>query len=217
MERRACCRTVLTAVLLGFALAGCGQGEGTGESAPKESADERIIREYLADYPEIQSNHEHWHLDTDRGIPNYGEQFLAFHREFVAKHDAWRLDHGYPELPPWDPTDPIPSDAYHAGRTTSDPSSVDPLCRTPDWFKLDGAGARNPEFGAGRLTEFTSTDQLGRAIDSLQEPNWHGRVHRQVGGDMDSFHLFVLDPAFWRFHKFIDGIWRQWEEATTAP
>ena len=80
-------RTVLTAVLLGFALVGCGQHEGSGEGGPKESADERIIGEYLADYPEIQSNHEHWHLDTDRGLPNYGEQFLAFHRDFIAKHN----------------------------------------------------------------------------------------------------------------------------------
>ena len=202
-------------VLLGLFLIGCG---GQSEE-PGESLDEGIIREYLADFPEIQSNHAHWHIDTERGTRNYGESFLAFHRDFIQRHDAWRLAHGYPALPPWDPTDPIPPDAYHGGRTTSDPSSVDPLCRTPGWLKLDGDGTRNPEFGAGRLGDFTSADQLGRAIDSLHEPNWHGRIHRRVGGDMDSFHRFVLDPAFWRFHKFVDGIWRQWQDATaiTAP
>lgn len=191
---------------------GCGSSGGPGESL-----DEAIIREYLAEHPEIQSNHEHWHLETDRGIPRYGEAFLAFHRVFIETHDAWRLAHGYPPVPPWDPTDPIPPDAHHGGRKTSDPSAVDHQCRTPDWLKLDGNGARNPDVGAGRLGDFTSSDQLGRAIDSLQEPNWHGRVHRAVGGDMESTHRFVFDPAFWRFHKFIDGIWHQWQEAAATP
>lgn len=203
-------RTVSIA-LLGLCLGGCGQS-----SEPGESVDEGIIREYLTEFPEIQSNHEHWHLDTDRGVFNYGQSFLAFHRDFVEKHDAWRLAHGYPPLPPWDPPDPLPPDAFHKGRKTSDPSAVDSLCRTPEWLTLDGNGVRNPDVGAGRLGDFTSADQLGRAIDSLQAPNWHGRIHRTVGGDMDSFHLFVLEPAFWRFHKFVDGIWHQWQDAT-AP
>jgi hypothetical protein len=202
---------VVTVALLGLCLVGCGQAVG-----PEESADEIILHEYLAEHPEIQSNHEHWHLDTDRGIPDYGEAFLTFHRDFIGKHDLWRLEHGYPPVPAWDPTDPLAPDAYHGGRKTSDPSSVDPLCRMPDWLKLDGNGTRNPDFGAGRLADFTSSDQLGRAIDSLQEPNWHGRIHRTVGGDMDTFHNFVLDPAFWRFHKLIDQVWQQWQEAT-AP
>lgn len=202
-------RATLIAVL-GLCVAGCG-----GESAPlAQSADERILAEYLRDHPEVQDNHEHWHLDTDRGRPGYGQAFLIFHRDVIGKHDAWRMAHGYPAAVPWDPSDPIPRDAGHQGRLTSDPSAVDPLCRTPDWLKLNGNGERNSEFGAGGLSDFTSVDQLGRAIDSLVEPNWHARVHATVGGDLASLHLFPLDPAFWRYHKFIDGLWRQWESAT---
>lgn len=207
-------RRTVPMLFLGLSLVGCGSS-----AEPGESLDEGIIREYLAEHPEIQSNHEHWHLDTDRGIPRYGEAFLVFHRDVIRQHDTWRLEHGYPALPPWDPTDPIPPDAHHDGRKTSDPGSVDPLCLTPDWLKVDGGSIRNPDVGAGRLGDFTSSDQLGRAIDSLQEPNWHGRVHRTVGGDMESTHRFVFDPAFWRFHKFVDGIFAQWQEvtATIAP
>jgi len=168
---------------IGLCLVGCGE---SGES--EESEDERILREYLTDHPEVQDNHQHWHVDTDRGRPDYGEAFLTFHRDVVGKHDAWRLEHGYPAVAPWDPSEPIPGGAYHHGRSTSDPSAVDPLCRTPDWLQLDGHGVRNPDFGAGRLIDFTSSDQLGRAIDSLQEPYWHSRVHATVGGDLASLH-----------------------------
>jgi hypothetical protein len=201
----------LLVALLGVSLFGCA---GSGESGLSE--DERILEEYLSDHPEVQDNHAHWHVDTDRGRPDYGEAFLTFHRNVISKHDMWRLDHGYAAVAPWDPSTPIPQEAFHHGRFTSDPSAVDPLCRTPDWLTLDGHGVRNPEVGAGRLGDFTSSDQLGRAIDSLQEPNWHARVHATVGGDLASVHLFPLDPAFWRFHKFVDGIWHQWQEATAA-
>jgi len=205
-------RAVLVAVV-GLCLTGCGESGG-----PEQSEDERILHEYLRDHPEVQDNHEHWHLDTDRGRSGYGESFLTFHRAVIGKHDAWRLEHGYSAVTPWDPSESIPRDADHHGRLTSDPSAVDPLCRTPEWLRLDGNGVRNPEFGAGRLGDFTSSDQLGRAIDSLVKPNWHARVHATVGGDLASLHQFPLDPAFWRFHKFVDGIWHQWQEATaTTP
>jgi hypothetical protein len=210
-------RTGLLAALLMLTVVGCGAPDEPSDSqSHRQSQDERIVEAYLADHPEIQGNHAHWHVETNRGRADYGEAFLTFHRHVIGQYDTWRLEHGYEPLAPWDPSDPIVAEAHHPGRQTSDPSAVDPLCRTPDWLKLDGDGVRNPDFGAARLTDFTSSDQLGRAIDSLNQPNWHARVHATVGGDLASLHRFPLDPAFWRFHKFIDGIWREWQASTEA-
>jgi len=203
-------RPQLLTLSLSLFVAACGSSEAPGES------DDTILSAYLADHPEIQSNHEHWHEDTDRGTADYGQAFLQFHRNMIGQYDAWRVEQGFGPVPAWDPTKPIPGVAHHKGRLTDDPGSADPLCRTPEWLKIDGDGARNPDFGAGRLIEFTSADQLGRAIDSLTAPNWHARVHATVGGDLASLHNFPLDPAFWRFHKFIDGIWSEWQSATAA-
>jgi len=195
---------------------GCGGSPEPNSADTEKEDDEVVVAAYLAEYPDLLTSHAHWHGDSFRGSPTYGLEFLAFHRDMIERHDAWRAAQGYGPLAAWDPSDPLPASAHHAGRLTDDPSAVDPLCKTPEWFKMDGAGARNPDFGAGRLPEFTSADQLGRAVDSLAAPNWHSRVHATTGGDLASVHSLSRDPAFWRFHKFIDEIWRQWEQATDA-
>lgn len=211
--------SALGAVLcLHLASAGCGQEEGHGyqdvDVGQESVADGIIVAAYLAAKPAIMNSHATWHRDNLKGLSDYGESFLGFHRKLIAEFDHWRMEQGYGPVPAWDPSTPIPKAAHHPGRRSDDPSSVDPLCRTPDWLKLDGAGARNRDFGAGRLAEFTSADQLGRAIDSALSPNWHTRVHTIIGGDLGTAQRFPLDPVFWRYHKFIDGIWRQWERAT---
>lgn len=203
----------LLAASVCLALAACG---GSPEPNGSDPDDDVIIAAYLAEYPDLLASHEHWHSDSLRGSPTYGLDFLTFHRDVVDRYDAWRATQGYGPVPAWNPSDAIPAGAHHPGRLTDNPSAVDPLCSTPEWFKLDGAGDRNPDFGAGRLAEFTSADQLGRAVDSLLPPNWHSRVHATTGGDLASVHNFPRDPAFWRFHKFIDELWRQWEHATEA-
>jgi hypothetical protein len=186
----------------------------TPGQAQQVSNDESILDEYLAEHPELIQGHQHWHAENYQAAEDYGDLFLGFHHRLVEKFDAWRRQRGYDPLTPWDPATQIPDDAPHAGRESEDPSSVDPRCRRPSWLTLAGGQARDPDFGAGKLDEFVSTNQLGRSIDSLTPPYWHTRVHATIGGDIGSSHRVVFDPIFWRFHKFIDQIWGEWQTAT---
>jgi hypothetical protein len=205
----------LGAVLV--ALGGCGDGPPAGETAPDDAT---ILLEYEADTPDLEAQHHAWHLATSRSSPSYGLEFLRFHRTLIGTYDTWRATHGYAPLAPWDPGTPIPHDAPHPGRLSENPSAVDPLCRRPVWLTVAGGsrGERDPDFGAANLASFTSSNQLGRSIDSATSPNWHGRVHATVGGDFESATRLVHDPIFWRWHKFIDDIWATYQaEVPGAP
>ncbi len=197
-------------VIAACLLIGCGK-----EPAAEERAnDATILEQYLDEYPELVQNHGQWHSENHRAEPDYGDYFLGFHHRVLLRYDTWRVEHGYAPLEAWDPGTPIPASAPHAGRASADPSAVDPLCRLPSWFTLEGGDARDPDFGAGRLIEFVSSNQLGRALDSQTDPAWHTRVHATIGGDLENAHRVVLDPIFWNFHKFIDDLWGEWQTAT---
>jgi hypothetical protein len=195
-----------------------------GVSAPAEMGpqvdDATILLAYEADHPNLESDHHAWHLATLRSDPAYGFEFLRFHRALIGTYDAWRVALGYAPLVPWDPGTPIPRDAPHPGRASEDPSAVDPLCKRPVWLTAAGGshGERDPDFGAATLANFTSSNQLGRSIDSTTSPYWHSRVHATVGGDFESQTRLVHDPIFWRWHKFIDDIWAAYEvQVPNAP
>jgi hypothetical protein len=197
---------------------GCDDGGAAGidgEGAPTdEPRDAPILLQYLGEHRELVSGHQHWHSENYRSLPDYGDLFLAFHRKLVRDFDVWRAERGYPPLRPWDPATPIPAQAAHPGRLSENPSAVDPLCRRPTWFTVEGGTTRDPDFGAARLGDFPSANQFGRAIDSVTPPAWHTRVHWTIGGDMVDQHRVVLDPIFWRFHKFIDHLWDEWQQET---
>jgi hypothetical protein len=180
------------------------------------AVEDELLRQYLTEHPDVVHAHHAWHTEHLRTLPDYGAQFLAFHHRFVGAYEAWRAEAGAPPLTPWDPGTPIPAAQAHAGRATSDPSAVDPLCRIPTWLTVEGGTARAPQYVATRLTEFTSSEQLGSVIDGVASPTWHMRVHKTIGGDMADLHTATRDPVFWSFHKLIDDIWTEWERAT-AP
>jgi hypothetical protein len=195
-----------------FTLGACGEAPAS-DPPPGGPNDATILLEYLAENPGLGDAHHKWHSETLRSRPDYGIGFLTFHRGFVRHYDEWRLAHGYAVVVPWDPGTPIPADVPHPGRKTEDPSAEDPLCRRPVWLTAEGGadGARDPDFGASKLAEFTSSNQLGRSIDSPTSPRWHLRVHDTVGGDFGHPTKLVLDPIFWRWHKFVDDIWAEYQ------
>jgi hypothetical protein len=204
-------RTAVVA-LLGAALCQLGCASEPAEP-PGPSAEERILTEYFTDQPDVPNVHHRWH-----GKPageNYGQAFLQFHRDFVAAYDDWRVAHGYERVVAWDPSTPIPPADAHPGRSSDDPSSIDPLCKKPPWLTREGGtdSERDPVFGARRLADYTSANQLGEAIDSQYALTWHNRVHQTIGGDMADSMRVPYDPIFWPWHRYIDDIWKDYEAA----
>jgi hypothetical protein len=184
-------------------------------AAPAASAEATALAAYFSDHPDAPHQHHLWHQSMAVDAPDYGSKFLAFHRDYIQAFDDWRAQHGLAALLPWDPATPIPTALAHPGRLTSDPSAIDPLCRLPPWLTRDGGAQqeRDPEFGAANLGEFTSANQLGLAIDSQTGRSWHRRVHTTIGGDMGGFLRNPYDPVFWRFHRFVDDVWKAYDQA----
>jgi hypothetical protein len=176
--------------------------------------------EYFGQDPENSprmQEHMDWH-NAHENKPtvksgNYGERFLIFHRDYVGKFDAFRIGKGLLPVSGWDPATPIPANLDHphvlmSARDSSNPAAVDPGCVTPTWATLAGGSQHDPLYGYTKLTQFQSLDELGRSIDD----GWHGKVHNTIGGDMMSF-MSPIDPVFWRWHKWIDGIRAAWDMA----
>ena len=158
------------------------------------------------------TEHMDWHTDpvNRNRTGNYGERFMSFHKQFIDKFDVFRQSKGLLPVSAWDPATPIPAALSHdhilmAGRDTSNPYSVDPHCKTPTWATVNGGSDPDPNFGYTKLSQFQSLDEFGRSIDS----GWHGAVHNTIGGDMSQFHS-PIDPIFWRWHRWIDGIGAKW-------
>jgi hypothetical protein len=195
-------------------LVGCGAVDPEGATVATNDA--LILRAYLAEHPGFIASHHEWHRANamDR---SYGSVFLVFHHRIIAAFDRWRQAQGYPPTPLWEPSDPIPAEAPHDRRDSDHPSSVDPRCKRPTWFTLEGGTAVDPHTGATKLSDFKSSVELGGSINAPGDPGWHGSVHNAIGGDMGDLHTAPLDPVFWRFHKLIDSIWLEYLKIRGLP
>lgn len=167
--------------------------------------------------PRMQE-HMDWHMAPENvnRTGNYGERFFVFHRQFIAKFDQFRQTKGLLPVSPWDPATAIPPALAHVKpltglRDTDNPAAVNPLCVTPTWATIAGGTTPAPLYGYTSLLQFQSLDELGRAVDS----GWHGTVHNTIGGDMAQFHS-PIDPIFWRWHKWVDGVSVNWQAAQVA-
>jgi hypothetical protein len=156
--------------------------------------------------------HMDWHTNpaNKNKLGNYGERFLDFHGQFIAKFDVFRASKGLLPVNGWDPATPIPPALSHdhflmAPRNTDNPAAVDPHCATPTWATEAGGTDPAPGYGYTSLIQFKSLDELGRAIDS----GWHATVHNTIGGDMSQFHS-PIDPVFWRWHRWVDNVRANW-------
>jgi hypothetical protein len=161
--------------------------------------------EYFGDDPEqspAMMEHMDWHNapENQNRTGNYGERFLIFHRDYVAKFDQFRIGKGLLPVSGWDPATPIPADLAHPhvlmqARSTSDPYSVNPFCKTPTWATIAGGADLDPLYGYTKLGRFQSLDELGRSIDD----GWHGTVHKWIDNVRRAWELsrHIID-----FHRF---------------
>lgn len=204
-------RLKLGAVLAALSLLSCGTDDRV---APEEA---RILAEYLAERPELPSEHGEWHESNAPGLEGYGELFLTMHGHMAMAYDEWRSARGYEATPAWDPALPIPEFAPHPGRKTSNPASKSENCVRPSWFTIEGGEAVDPHSNARRLADFKTADQLGRSINAPGAPAWHTSVHDTIGGDMGDNSTAALDPVFWLFHRTVDDVFRNWLEIKGEP
>ena len=109
----------------------------------------------------VHNEHAAWHGVNNSSQPLFGEEFLRFHRFFVGEYDAWRAAQGHPPIPLWDPATPIPAEIPHAGRSTNNPSAVNPACKRPSWATVAGGAASAPGFpGYTKLVDFKNRNEL---------------------------------------------------------
>lgn len=159
----------------------------------------------------VLNEHAGWHVQHDWLLfPECGPQvrgfagFLDFHHRFQERFAAWRETFGFPPLQPWDPGTPIPRGPLHdhAGRSTGDP-----LYPLPGYLRVAGGTVASKCFRRTSLLEFRDLAEL--SVDTF-EP-WHNGVHARVGGDMGHHATSPKDPAFWRFHEFLDReVYQRW-------
>ncbi len=161
--------------------------------------------------------HAGWHWDYARLTEpefsaddgdRYGDAFIIYHRHLIEDYEDWRNRTGQPPLVAWDPMEPIPERfAYDVEWPCAPRTSEDPQVPLPTWMTREGGEEESPFWGYTSLCAFTSLNRLGKAMDV----DYHGRVHEDVGGDMDSHMASLRDPVFWAWHKYLDDIAVEWE------
>ena len=112
--------------------------------------------------------HMEWHTVAGTRLLT----FLPWHREFIARHDAWLAEFGYPAVVPWYPGTPIPTgpDIDHVTRLGSfDPDTN----RIPTWYTMAGGTGDDPM--AGGIAAALGELQTAHAdVSSAIEFSWHG-------------------------------------------
>lgn len=182
---------------------------------------------YLANHPELDRNvirgralkeHKLWHSSINFGTAGYGTLFFDFHRAYIGRFNTWRREFGYPTTVTWDPGTVIPTDVAinHLNR-----KATYALTPKPTWFTVQGGTRLRPSNkkacdtsgGQNDLFDFTNRAHLGCAVSAP----YHGNVHSRVGGDMLNVSLSPVDPIFWRWHSFLDGVSQEYLAGPPAP
>lgn len=163
----------------------------------------------------VVDEHMYWHGFVGGGPVGHWSQFLPWHGYFLGRFDQWRAEFGYPPVAPWQPGRPLPTgpefDHPAALRLVYSPDAN----RVPPNFTLAGS---IPTL-TNNLAQYASLD----AFNSAFEPFFHGQIHCNIGVyDPDFFTtdgpLFgsmclsssPKDPMFWRWHGFIDRLYRNY-------
>jgi hypothetical protein len=166
----------------------------------------------------VIDDHMEWHRYSATHLPLDPGRFLPWHGTFLQRFDQWRAEFGYPPSVPWYPGSPLPTgpDVDHTPslRLPYDPSAN----RIPPWFTLAGNGTSRPT--EQRLRDFTSLASFSNTF----EFGFHGQVHCAIGADFGGFFFASSgpdfgsmckasspkDPMFWRWHGFIDVLYRNY-------
>jgi hypothetical protein len=168
----------------------------------------------------IVDEHMYWHHFVGGGPDGSWLQFLPWHSYFVHRFDQWRSEFGYPPVAPWYPGRPLPTGAEFdhdpALRLVYNPDNN----RIPTYFTLAGGTGADPAVpGVTRLADYSDLDSFS---DSF-EGSFHGVPHCNIGTSLGGFFdtsgpgfgsmcksSSPKDPMFWRWHGFIDRLYRNY-------
>ena len=148
----------------------------------------RLIKTYLDESDAAAEHEQHFGMAHE-------EHFLAWHRYFITKFEAWLATHAgerFIPIPFWNPAYEIPSEFDYPGRNTNNINR--PL---PAKYTVFGDGTSS-------LSDFSNYLELNTDIQ-----RWHDGIHGQIGGVMESGRS-PEDPVFWPLHAMFDLVWEQW-------
>ncbi|HEV2719751.1 MAG TPA: tyrosinase family protein [Thermoanaerobaculia bacterium] len=162
----------------------------------------------------VIDEHIYWHQFVHDTFTDW-RYFLAWHGFFLRRFDSWRQEFGYAQVAPWYPGRPLPTgpefDAPAALRLAFDPDSN----RIPTYYTL--AGGTASDGGRHKLADYPTVN----AFTSSFEGSYHGVVHCNIGSHVGGFFdhdgpgfgsmcnsSSPKDPMFWRWHGFIDTLYR---------
>jgi hypothetical protein len=166
----------------------------------------------------VVDEHIYWHQFVGGGPPNW-LGFLAWHGEFLRRHDTWRQTFGYKKVAPWYPGRPLPTGPEYDADAGLRQVYVANNNKIPTYYTITGGSGNDPNVAAARkkLADYTSLAQFS---DSF-EGSFHGDVHCNIGSGAGGFFATSgvgfgsmckasspKDPMFWRWHGFIDLMYR---------
>ena len=168
----------------------------------------------------VVDEHIFWHENVDGNLtfPDW-MHFLAWHGEFVRRFDLWRQQFGYNPVAPWYPGRPLPSgpqfDADAGLRNVYFPDNN----HIPTYYTITGGTTSDPFGTQLKLSDYATLDAFTESF----EGSFHGQVHCNIGVSLGSFFetsgagygsmcnaSSPKDPMFWRWHGFIDLLYRNY-------
>ena len=131
-----------------------------------------------------------------------GRNFLAWHREYLAKIEA-RLIAINPlvTIPYWDWV----TDRFSIPTELTDPGDL------ADWGITRGGTFNGSSLASvAQLNLLLAGSNFDTFQSGLEAAPFHNRLHNLVGGTMLTS-ASPADPVFWLHHAFIDKIWADWQ------
>jgi hypothetical protein len=166
----------------------------------------------------VVDEHIYWHQSVhDLSSYPVWTRFLIWHSEFLRRYDTWRQTFGYKKVDPWYPGRPLPT----GPKFNVDPTLRIPFVpannRIPTYYTL--IGGTTADGGRRKLADYATLDALTASL----EGTFHGQVHCNIGAHIGSSFgtsgpgygsmcntSSPKDPIFWRWHGFIDVMYRNY-------
>ena len=169
----------------------------------------------------VVDEHIFWHQFVGGGPPNW-LAFLPWHGELIRRFDLWRVQFGYKKVVPWYPGQALPTGPQFDADAGLRLVYVGANNRIPTYYTITGGTGNDPNAGGMRkkLADYNTLPLFSNSF----EGSFHGQAHCNIGANVGSFFGTAAgpgfgsmcnasspkDPMFWRWHGFIDVMYRNY-------
>ena len=169
----------------------------------------------------VVDEHIYWHQFVGGGPPNW-QAFLPWHGEFLRRFDTWRQQFGYAKVVPWYPGRPLPTGPQFDADAGLRLVYVADNNRIPIYYTIIGGATNDPNIAGThkKLADYATLNDFNSSF----EGSFHGQVHCNIGAHTGTFFGTAAgpgfgsmcnasspkDPMFWRWHGFIDLLYRNY-------